>query len=77
MYASKDESGEKDPKPKPETEKIRSSASFDMDLKSSNSDHETPKDKPFVHPRSQKGKVLKDHPLDIVIEDISIPMKTP
>lgn len=30
----------------------------------------------FVHPRSQKGQVMKDHPLGKVIGDISTPMKT-
>ncbi|KAJ8630437.1 hypothetical protein MRB53_023760 [Persea americana] len=30
----------------------------------------------FVHPRSQKGQVIKDHPLDKVIGDVTAPLKT-
>lgn len=52
----------------------RSLASSDMNVASDN-DHDQQKEPSSVHPRSQKGQVMKDNPLDKVIGDVEAPIK--
>ena len=67
---------DKEPQPTSNIEIPKSNSLLDSNDMCSKETHGASSSNVFVHPRSQKGQVIKDHPLDKVIGDVTAPLKT-